>query len=126
MQIYVGNLAPGLSDEDVRALFTPFGTVASAVVGKDKDGAPEGYALVVMPVKSEARAAADELRGKEIDGKPLRVRILKPGDEFHDRVHLLKAQASGGSTGFVKSQRFRGDLNTRGSGSIRRSGKRGS
>jgi RNA recognition motif-containing protein len=126
MQIYVGNLAPGLSDEDVRALFTPFGTVASAVVGKDKDGAPEGYALVVMPVKSEARAAADELRGKEIDGKPLRVRILKPGDEFHDRVHLLKAQASGGSTGFVKSQRYRGDLNTRGSGSIRRSGKRGS
>ena len=126
MQIYVGNLAPGLSDEDVRALFTPFGTVASAVVGKDKDGAPEGYALVVMPVKSEARAAADELRGKEIDGKPLRVRILKPGDEFHDRVHLLKAQASGGSAGFVKSQRFRGDLNTRGSGSIRRSGKRGS
>ncbi len=126
MQIYVGNLAPELSDEDVRALFTPFGTVASAVVGKDKDGAPEGYALVVMPVKSEARAAADGLRGKEIGGKPLRVRILKPGDEFHDRVHLLKAQASGGSMGFVKSQRFRGDLNTRGSGAVRRSGKRGS
>jgi RNA recognition motif-containing protein len=126
MQIYVGNLAPEMSDEDVRALFSPFGTVASAVVGKDKDGAPEGYALVVMPVKSEARAAADGLRGKEIGGKPIRVRILKPGDEFHDRVHLMKAQASGGSAGFVKSQRFRGDLNTRGSGSIRRSGKRGS
>jgi RNA recognition motif-containing protein len=77
-------------------------------------------------VKSEARAAADELRGKEVNGKPLRVRILKPGDEFHDRVHLLKAQSSGGSLGFVKSQRFRGDLNTRGAGAVRRSGKRGS
>jgi len=27
----------------------------------------------------------DGLRGKEISGKPIRVRILKPGDEFHDR-----------------------------------------
>ena len=126
MQIYIGNLAPEMTDDDVRALFTPFGTVASAVVGRDKDGAPEGYALVVMPVKSEARAASEGLRGKEISGKPIRVRILKPGDEFHDRVHLMKAQASGGSSGFVKSQRFRGDIGTRGSGAVRRSGKRGS
>lgn len=126
MQIYIGNLAPDVTDEEVRALFAPFGAVASAVVGKDKDGASEGYALVVMPVKSEARDAADGLRGKDVKGKPLRVRILKPGDEFHDRVHLLKAQASGGSMGFMKSQRFRGDMNTRGSGAVRRSGKRGS
>lgn len=126
MQIYVGNIAPEMTDDDIRALFTPFGTVASAVVGKDKDGEPEGYALVVMPVKSEARRAADELRGREVHGKPLRVKILKPGDEFHDRVHLLRAQASGGMKGFAKSQRFRGDVVQRSAGAIRRSGKRGS
>jgi polyadenylate-binding protein len=126
MQIYVGNLEAEVSDDDIRALFEPFGTVASAVVGRNKEGISEGYALVVMPVKSEARAAADELRGKTVKGKPIRVKILKPGDEFHDRVHLMHAQASGGSSGFMKSQRFRGDLNTRDAGAIRRSGKRGS
>lgn len=126
MQIYIGGLGPEATDSDVRAMFEAFGTVASAVVGRTKEGESQGYALVVMPVKAEARAAVEGLRGSVVKGALLRVRILKPGDEFHDHVHLLAAKGSGGSAGYAKAQRFRGEPGPRASGAVRRSGRRGS
>ncbi|MBM2840551.1 MAG: RNA-binding region [Bacteroidetes bacterium] len=78
MQIYVGNLPLSHSDDDLRALFQPHGIIRSAAVGRDKKtGESQGYGFVEMPVKSEARAAIEALRGKELDGKPLRVRALR-------------------------------------------------
>ena len=116
MQIYVGNLPPELSDADLRSMFEPFGRVVGASIGKEK-----GYGFVEMQKKSEARAAVDALRGKDMQGKPLRVKILKPGDEF-----LRHAEALHNSAGPKGMRQFRGDGSYRGSGAIRRGGKRGS
>jgi RNA recognition motif-containing protein len=66
-------------------MFEEFGTVLSAKVGQDKKtGASEGYGIVEMPVKHEARASVEALRGKDMQGKPLIVRILRPDDQFHN------------------------------------------
>ena len=116
MQIYVGNLPVELDDAGLKAMFVEFGEVLAATIGKEK-----GYGFVEMRKASEARAAVHGLRGKELQGKPLRVKILKPGDEFHSQ-----AQALHGARGAKGEPRSRGDGSYRGSGAIRRGGQRGS
>lgn len=122
MQIYVGNLPLEFTDAELKAMFAEFGTVASAIIGVNKKtGASEGYGIVEMPVRSEARAAADGLRGKDMQGQPLRVKILKPGDPFHNAA-VGRGQNYNAKAGAT----FRGDGSYRGSGAIRRGGQRGS
>ena len=97
-------------------MFEAYGTVAAATIGKEK-----GYGLVEMKKKSEARAAVEGLRGKDMQGKPLRVKALKPGDDFQRDVQVLH-----GLSGSKGSMHPRDDVSFRGSGAIRRGGKRGS
>ena len=115
MQIYVGNLPAECTDEELKSMFDAYGRVMAASIGKEK-----GYGFVEMPKKSEARAAAEGLRGKDMKGKPLRVKVLKPGDEFHKQAEALH-----GSSGPKGNRSFRGDTSYRGSGAIRRGGNRG-
>lgn len=114
MQIYVGNLPDTVTDTELKSMFEPFGAVRSAAIGEGK-----GYGLVEMPVKSEGREAIEALRGKEMDGKPLRVRALKPGDDFHNAGHNIRSGSSGGGV------QFRGNVAPRAGGALRRGGKRG-
>jgi len=85
MQIFIGNLPLDVTDAQLLTMFEAFGKVHSASIGLNKKtGAAEGYGIVEMPVKSEARDACEGLRGKEINGgSPLIVRMLKPGDPIH-------------------------------------------
>ena len=127
MQIYVGNLPLEFADTDLKSMFEAFGTVRAATIGRDKKtGNSEGYGFVEMPVKSEARAAIEGLRGKEVAGKPLRVRVLKPDDEFQQHAQNLHQGAKQGGPGLKGGKRFLGDGSYRGSGAIRRGGQRGS
>lgn len=124
MQIYVGNLPTSHSDDDLRRLFEPHGTVRSAVIGRDKKtGALMGYGFVEMPVKSEGRAAIEALRGQMIGDRPLLVRALKPGDEFHK--HAMSLHGGSGAPGKLTGKSFTGNLGTKGTGAIRRGGQRG-
>jgi RNA recognition motif-containing protein len=120
MHIYVGNLPEALTDDELRAMFAEFGRVAAATVNRDKKtGQSQRYGFVDMPVKSEGRAAIEALRGKVLAEEPLRVRALKPGDDFHQAAVTMHG---GGSPG---RGTFRGDLSQRASGAIRRGGQRG-
>ena len=79
MNIYVGNLAPDVTDEDLRAAFAALGQVDSATVIKDKySGASRGFGFVEMPDKSEAQAAISGLNGKELKGRTLNVNEARP------------------------------------------------
>ncbi len=119
MQIYVGNLPLKVNDEQLRAMFSPHGEVKSATVVQDKKtGTSEGYGFVEMPVKSEGRNAIEALRGKDMEGKPLLVRALKPGDDFHQ-----SASTAHGPKGSGKS--FGGNIPPRAGGAMRRGGQRG-
>jgi len=121
MQIYVGNLPIEFTDEKLRSMFEAYGRVAAATIGIDKKtGVSQGYGFVDMPVKSEARAAIEALRGKEVEGKPLRVKALKPDDEF-----LKHAVALHRAPGTKAGPQHRGDVSHRASGAIRRGGQRG-
>jgi RNA recognition motif-containing protein len=126
MQIYVGNLPKELTDQELRAMFEAYGKVRAATIGREKkDGPSQGYGFVDMPVKSEARAAIEALRGKDMKGKQLRVRGLKPEDDFHKHALDTHATSKPGIQVPKGGGRFRGDVSYRGSGAIRRGGRRG-
>jgi RNA recognition motif-containing protein len=79
MNIYVGNLSFDMSEEDLRGLFEAFGQVSSATIVKDKySGQPRGFGFVEMPDQSEAKAAIENLNGKERLGRQMNVSEARP------------------------------------------------
>ncbi len=82
MNIYVGNLARGLTESDLRESFQAFGEVTSASVIKDKySGESRGFGFVEMPNKEEADKAIAMLNGKDMKGRSATVNVAKPRDE---------------------------------------------
>ena len=79
MNIYVGNLSYNVKDEDLRGIFGEFGEVSSARVMTDRfSGQHRGFGFVEMTSKSDAINAIQELNGREIDGRAIRVNEAKP------------------------------------------------
>ena len=82
MNIYVGNMAREVTDEDLQQAFEAFGQVSSATVIKDKlTGVSRGFGFVEMPAKAEAQSAIDGLNGKELQGQALNVNEARPRPE---------------------------------------------
>jgi RNA recognition motif-containing protein len=79
MNIYVGNLSPDTSGENLRQAFEAFGQVSSATIIKDKySGQPRGFGFVEMPDRAEAQAAIENLNGKELLGQQMNVNEARP------------------------------------------------
>lgn len=77
--IYVGNLPPAATVEEVTALFSQHGKVASVKLVRDRDtGLPRGFGFVEMQDDC-VEAAITALDGHEFAGNPLRV------NEAHER-----------------------------------------
>ena len=69
MNIFVGNLATGVTEDDLRQAFEGFGKVASARIIKDKfSGQSRGFGFVEMPELAEAKAALEAMNGKDLKG----------------------------------------------------------
>lgn len=82
MNIYVGNLSPQVSDDDLRAAFQPFGEITKVTVIKDKfSGDSKGFAFVEMAKKEEGQSAIDGLNGKDLQGKTIVVNEARPRTE---------------------------------------------
>ena len=64
MNIYVGNLSYGITEEDLRALFAEFGDVSSAKLIIDREtNRSKGFGFVEMSSNDAANKAIDELNG---------------------------------------------------------------
>jgi RNA recognition motif-containing protein len=80
--IYVGNLAYTVSDDDLRDAFAAFGEVARAKVIMDRDtGRSKGFGFVEMPDDGEAEAAIAGLNEQPIGGRNVRVNEARPRDD---------------------------------------------
>jgi RNA recognition motif-containing protein len=79
INIYVGNLAYSVRDDELREIFAEFGDVSSAKVIMDREtDRSKGFGFVEMDDKSAAESAIDALNGKEMSGRPLRVNEARP------------------------------------------------
>jgi RNA recognition motif-containing protein len=82
MNIYVGNLSPEVTEEDLKQAFEAYGQVDSVNVITDKfSGRSRGFGFVEMPTKAEGQAAIDGLNGKELKDQALKVNEARPRPE---------------------------------------------
>ena len=72
-KIYVGNLPFSASESELRELFGQHGTVESVSLITDREtGRPRGFGFVEM-ARADATRAIQNLNGRELGGRPLRV-----------------------------------------------------
>lgn len=77
-RIYIGNLNFKTTEENLSEKFAEFGKVNSAEIIKDKtSGLSKGFGFVEMPDDTEAEKAIAGLKGKDIDGRKVRVSIAE-------------------------------------------------
>ena len=77
MNIYVGNLSWGMSDQDLENLFAEHGTVTSAKIITDRmTNRSRGFGFVEMSDGAEAAIAA--LNDTEVEGRKLVVNESRP------------------------------------------------
>ena len=80
MNIYVGNISWGLTDQDLENVFAEHGTVTSAKIITDRaTGRSRGFGFVEM--SDGAEAAIEALNGTEVDGRVLVVNESRPKDK---------------------------------------------
>lgn len=75
--LYVGNMAFSTTEEQLRELFSQYGTVTKVQLIMDREtGRPRGFAFVEMSDGSDQAIAA--LNGTQLDGRTLTVNEAKP------------------------------------------------
>ncbi len=79
MKLYVGNLLYNTTEDDLRTLFTQYGTVDSVAVITDRDtGQSKGFGFVEFSNDTEAKNAISALSGQQYGGRALTVNEARP------------------------------------------------
>ncbi|XP_009136272.1 polyadenylate-binding protein 2 isoform X1 [Brassica rapa] len=89
--LYVKNLDESVSEEKLKEMFAPYGTVTSSKVMRDTNGISRGAGFVAFSTPEEATKAMSEMSGKMIENKPLYVAVAQRKE---DRRARLQAQFS--------------------------------
>ncbi|MEM9925176.1 MAG: RNA-binding protein [Cyanobacteria bacterium P01_D01_bin.50] len=82
MSIYVGNLSYDVTEENLNAVFTEYGTVRRVQIPTDREtGRVRGFGFVEMSSEDEEAAAIEALDGAEWMGRDLKVNKARPREE---------------------------------------------
>jgi RNA recognition motif-containing protein len=77
--IFVGNLSFSSTEESVRQMFEPYGTVDRVSIITDREtGRSRGFAFVEMPNDEEGDNAIRAVNGKQVGGRVLNVNEARP------------------------------------------------
>lgn len=77
--LFIGSLAWGIKDDELKEAFEQAGTVVSAKVIIDREsGRSKGFGFVEMATPEEAQAAIDMLHEKELAGRTIIVNEARP------------------------------------------------
>jgi cold-inducible RNA-binding protein len=78
-KLYVGNLSYITTSDSLSELFEAIGEVASVNLITDRmTGESKGFAFVEMKDHDAAQAAIDQLNGREVDGRAIKVAEARP------------------------------------------------
>jgi RNA recognition motif-containing protein len=89
MNVYVGNLALEVTEDELRQEFVSFGEVVSVTIMNDKyigSGQSRRYGFVEMPSKAQSEAAVAALNGKYLRHRTVNVVLALPLSNFEDSV----------------------------------------
>ena len=90
MNIFVGNLAYSITEQDLAQAFGAFGSVRSTKLITDREtGRARGFGFVEMENKSEGVKAISALNGAELKDRQMVVNESRPREERggHGRRH---------------------------------------
>ena len=86
VNIFVGNLAFTATEQDLRQLFEPYGTVDTVRIMHDREtGRSRGFGFVEMPDTRAAQTAMDALNGTSLAGRTLTVNEARPREPRQPR-----------------------------------------
>lgn len=81
-KLYVGNLAYGVTSDQLRDLFSQAGTITDVVVISDRaTGRSKGFGFVEFATEAEAAKAVEMLNNSDVQGRPMVVNVAKPKGE---------------------------------------------
>ncbi len=73
-RLFVGNLTFTTTEDDLRNLFGPAGTIVDVKVVTDREtGRSRGFAFVEMSSAAEASEAISQLNGRDFEGRTIKV-----------------------------------------------------
>jgi len=78
MNIYVGNLAYSLTEDELKNAFAEYGEVTSAKIIKDREtDRSKGFGFVEMSSEEDGEKAVEELNNQTLSGRNLKVSKAK-------------------------------------------------
>lgn len=87
-KLFVGSLAYAVTDDALEEFFKQAGNVVSAKVIIDRDSnRSKGFGFVEMGSEEEAKAAIEQLNGKELEGREIAVNEARPQQPRENRSY---------------------------------------
>ncbi len=78
-KLFVGNVDFNINKEELKKIFSEFGEVTDAFIVRDKQThRPRGFGFVTFANEEGAQKAIDNLNGKEINNRELKVVFAEP------------------------------------------------
>ncbi|KAJ6796905.1 THO complex subunit 4D-like isoform X1 [Iris pallida] len=75
-KLYISNLDYGVSNEDIKGLFSEIGELKRCAVHYDRNGRPSGSAEVMFRRRSDAMAALKRYDNVQLDGKAMKIDLV--------------------------------------------------
>ncbi|CAM9435511.1 unnamed protein product [Phaeothamnion confervicola] len=98
--VYVANVGADVSEEEIRAVFQPYGTVTKAVMGSSMTHATRpDFAILNFTSNKEAEDAIAGMNGKDLKGKIITCSLAKTTDKAKRRREMMQGGGGGGMGG---------------------------
>lgn len=80
MRLYVGSLHFNITEDMLRGIFEPFGSIQTITLMMDYEtGRSKGYGFVTYEKSEDAKKALEQMNGFELAGRPMKVGHVTEG-----------------------------------------------
>ncbi|CAJ1973410.1 unnamed protein product [Sphenostylis stenocarpa] len=90
--LYIKNLDSSIGDEELKEIFSGFGTITSSKIMRDPNGVNKGYGFVAYTNPEDANRALASMNGQMIAGKPLYVSLAEKKEDRRARLEVQFSQ----------------------------------
>ena len=81
MKLYIGNLSWGVDEKGLKELFASYNPSDVALIVDKFSKRSKGFGFVTIDDDEAAKKAIEEMNGKEVDGRELKVSEARPKEE---------------------------------------------